>query len=46
MFITVVDISKAAFTRNSCISALFKLYLVMTSRMFVSYTNKKRTFSI
>lgn len=42
MFVTVVDISKAAFKTNPCISALFKLYLVMTSRMFVSYTNKRK----
>jgi hypothetical protein len=44
MFIAVVDISKAAFKKNPCISALFKLYLVMTSRMFVSHTNRKRYF--
>lgn len=37
---------RSCFQKNRCISALFKLCLVVTSRIFVSKTNKKDNFSI
>lgn len=37
---------RSCFQKNRCISELFKMYLVMTSRIFVSKTNKKDNFSI